>query len=224
MLISPFLVGVIAGGPHWIHLSLAAFWILGYFAFFATSLWLKSGRRQQWLPPVRIYLLAASTTGAFVVFQDPGLVTWVPAFLLPLGVGLWAAAQRRERDLLVGITTIMGASTMALLTYQIGAGELDTRAWQLALVQFLYFTGTVFFVKSAIRERNNPTFLRLSIGYHLAATFLTCWLSGWLGALFLSLTLRAALLPPLKPNPRTLGIMEIVATLLVALISLVVIN
>ena len=41
---------------------------------------------------------------------------------------------------------------------------MSRRALALALVQALYFAGTVFYVKSAIRERGSPTFLALGMG------------------------------------------------------------
>ena len=53
MLAAPLLVGTMATGPRWPHLLLTAFWFAGYFAFFATTLWLKSRRRPRYLPPVR---------------------------------------------------------------------------------------------------------------------------------------------------------------------------
>lgn len=223
MLISPFLVGVVASKPHWVHLPLALFWMLGYFAFFATSLWLKANRRPRWFPPVRAYTIAASGAGVGVLALDPTLIKWAPAFVVPLGVGLWAASQRRERDLLVGITTLVGAAAMTLMTYDIGHGSVTEQAWQLALIQLLYFGGTVFYVKSAIRERDNSNFLRISIAFHGVATVIAWVLSPWLGLVFTILLIRAAVLPPRHPSPRTLGLIEVAATVMVALVSIAVV-
>ncbi|MEZ5159758.1 MAG: hypothetical protein R2709_02685 [Marmoricola sp.] len=44
----------------------------------------------------------------------------------------------------------------------------------------------------------------------------------WLGLVFAVLLVRAAVLPPLRLTPKTLGILEILATLAVAVVSLVV--
>jgi len=220
MLISPFVVGVIAGGPRWIHLPLGIFWITGYFAFFATSLWLKAKRRAKWFPPVRFYTLLTLPFGLIVLVVEPRVIQWTPAFLAPLGIGLWAASQRRDRDLLAGISTVVGAATMTLVAFDLGNQGLTERAWHLALVQLLYFVGTIFYVKSSIRERDNKAFLGTSVGYHAVATVIIWMLSPWVGLVFLGLLLRAAFVPPLHPSPKSLGIMEIVATLLVALVSL----
>ena len=222
MVISPLIVGIIAGGPRWIHLPLTAFWLLGYFAFFAVSLWLKARRRAKWFPPVRAYALAATAMGLVVLAMDPTLIQWAPAFVLPLGIGLWAASRRRDRDLVVGVTTIIGASAMTLVAYDAGHHGVDQRAWQLAGVQLLYFTGTVFYVKSAIRERDNLAFLWTSVAFHAGACAITWVLNVWLGLVFAVLLARSAVLPPLRLTPKTLGILEILATLAVALVSLVV--
>jgi hypothetical protein len=221
MLASPLLVGAIAAGPDWVHLPLSAFWFAGYFAFFATSLWLKSGRRTRYLPPVRAYAAAAAALGVVTVLLQPSLLRWAPLFVLPLGVGLWAAAHRRERDLLAGITTVVGSALMTVVAYDAGGGDDLPRVWLLALVQFLYFAGTVFYVKSAIRERDNTRFLALSTAVHAASMVGLTFLSARVGLVFAALTVRAAYVPRLSLNPKQLGIGEIVATVAVGVVSLI---
>lgn len=220
MLASPLLVGSIAGGWAWVTLPLALLWFVGYFAFFATSLWLKAGRRPKWWPPVRAYGLVTVALAGLVALLRPDLLRWAPAFLLPLGVGLWAAAQRRERDLLAGLTTVLGSSLMTVVAYDAGStGPLD-RAWLLALVQALYFGGTVFYVKSAIRERGNRGFLALSVGFHALATLAMVPLGWPLALVFAVLCLRSAVVPLLGWTPKTIGFGEVAATVVVALVSL----
>ncbi len=221
MLASPLLVGAIAAGPDWIHVPLAAFWFVGYFAFFAASLWLKAGRRPRYLPPVRTYAAAAAALGVVVAALEPALLRWAPLFVLPLGVGLWAAAHRRERELLSGVTTVIASALMTVVAYDAGGGGDLRRAWLLALVQFLYFAGTVFYVKSAIRERDNRRFLTLSTLVHASSMVGLTFLSARVGLVFAALTVRAAYVPRLQLTPRQLGIGEIVATVVVGVVSLV---
>lgn len=220
MLASPLAVGVLAGGPAWVHLPLTAFWFVGYFAFFATTLWLKARRRPRYWPPVRAYTIAALLLGLVTLAMQPRLVVWAPLFALPLGVGMWAAAARRERELLSGLATVVGSGLMTVVAYAAGPGADLSLAWLLALVQFLYFGGTVFYVKSAIRERGNRRFLRLSVAAHAAASVVVLAFSPWLALVFLVLTVRAALVPPLGASPKQLGIGEIVSTVVVAAVSL----
>jgi len=229
MLASPLLVGVLAGGAAWVHLPLAAFWFAGYFAFFATSLWLKAGRRAKWFPPVRAYGILSLLLGAVVLVMDPRLVRWAPLFAVPLAVGLYAAAHRRDRALVAGLATTAGSALMTVVAYDAGPAHDLSRAWLLALVQFLYFAGTVFYVKTVIRERDNRAFFWLSVGYHaVALTVVTVTFGVVEGAsrawpltlVFAALLVRAIVVPPYRPTPKQVGIAEIVATVAVAATSL----
>ena len=229
MLASPLLVGVLASGTAWVQLPLAAFWFAGYFAFFATSLWLKASRRAKWFPPVRAYGLLSASLGVVVLVIEPGLARWAPLFVLPLGVGLFAAARRQDRALLAGVATTAGSALMTVVAYDAGPGTDLARAWQLALVQFLYFAGTVFYVKTVIRERDNPAFHWLSGGYHALALVVVAAVFGlvendgsaWpLLVVFALLLARAVVVPPYRPTPKQVGIAEVVATGAVATTSL----
>jgi len=231
MLASPLLVGVLAGGQAWVHLPLAAFWFAGYFAFFATSLWLKARRRAKWFPPVRAYGIVTAVLGVVVLTMQPGLARWIPLFLVPLGVGLYAAARRNDRALLSGMATTAGSALMTVVAYDAGPGNDLARAWQLALVQFLYFAGTVFYVKTVIRERDNPGFHWLSGIYHAFALLTVATVFGvvqndgtaWpLMVVFALLLTRAVVVPPYRPTPKQVGIAEVVATVAVATTSLLV--
>lgn len=220
MVASPLLLGALASGLAWVHLPLAAFWLAGYFAFNAASVWLKSGRKSRFLRPLQVYAALAAVLGGLTLAMSPGLLRWAPLFALPLGVGLWAAANRRERDLLAGVTTVVGSALMTIVAYDAGHGSDMRRAWLLAAGQFLYFAGTVFYVKSMIRERDNPAFLRLSIAFHVVAAVLVAGASRWLGAVFAVLAFRAWWIPRLGWTPKQVGIAEIAATAAVALVSL----
>lgn len=220
MLASPLLLGALAAGLAWIHLPLAAFWFAGYFAFNAASLWLKSGRKSRFARPVQVYAVLAAALGLLTAALGPALVRWAPWFLIPLGVGMWAAARRRERDLLAGVTTVVGSALMTVVAYHAGGGADLHRAAILAAGQFLYFAGTVFYVKSMIRERDNPRFLWTSIGFHAASALLLAVLAPWVAGVFVVLTVRAWWVPRLGWTPKQIGIAEIVATAAVALVSL----
>jgi hypothetical protein len=231
MLASPLLVGVLASGVGWVQLPLAAFWFAGYFAFFATSLWLKARRRAKWFPPVRAYAVLTAALGAVVLVMQPGLARWAPLFALPLGIGLFAAAHRQDRALLSGLATTAGSALMTVVAYDAGPGSDLTRAWLLALVQFLYFAGTVFYVKTVIRERDNPEFRVLSGGFHALALVVVAAVFGlvandgtaWpLLVVFALLLVRALVVPPYRPTPKQVGIAEIAATVAVAATSLLV--
>lgn len=220
MLATPLVVGVLASGPAWVHLPLAAFWFAGYFLFFATGLWLKSRRRSRYLPPVRAYAVLAGALGLLTLALDPGLLRWAPLFAVPLAVGLVASALRDERSLWSGIATSAGSSLMVLVAYDAGGGSDWLRAWTLTGVVAAYLVGTVLYVKTMIRERGQDRFQWLSAMFHGAATVVMTSVGPWLVLVFALLTIRAAVLPAYRLSPKTVGIGEIVATVVVAVTAL----
>lgn len=222
MLVTPLVVGVLASGPAWVHLPLAAFWLLGYFAFFATGLWLKSKRRERYRPPVVAHTTAAAVAGAAVLVLDPGLLRWAPLFAPPLGVGLVASAIRDERSLWSGVSTTVGSSLMTLVAYDAGGGTDFTRAWLLAAVLAAYFAGTVLYVKTIIRERASKPHYWLSVGFHSLATLALIPLAPALTPVFALLTVRAAIVPAFRISPKHAGLGEVALTIVVAVSALLV--
>lgn len=223
MLASPLLVGVVASSPRWVHLPLGVLWFVGYFAFFAAGLWLKSGRRPRYLPPVRAYTVASIPPAVAVLVLRPDLAAWAPLFVPPLLVGLWLAARRRDRSLPSGLATITAACLMTPVAFDAGEGSDWSRAWTLAAVLAAYFVGTLLYVKTMIRERDSKAYYRLSVGYHLAVTAAMATVSWWLVGLFAVLALRAAVLPRRRLTPKQVGLLEVGANVAVVAVALLVV-
>ncbi|HEX6246664.1 MAG TPA: YwiC-like family protein [Nocardioidaceae bacterium] len=223
MLASPFLVGVVAASPRWVHLPLLLLWFVGYFAFFATGLWLRSGRRSRFVPPVRAYALATVPLGLLVLLLRPDLVVWALPFAPLLLAGLWFAARRQDRSLASGLATIVAACLMTPVAFDAGDGTDWARAWTLTGVLAGYFVGTLFYVKTMIRERESRAHYRLSVAYHLAVTVAMAWVSWWLVGLFAVLAVRAAVLPGRGLTPKQVGIGEILANVAVVVTALLVV-
>ncbi len=235
MLAAPLVLGTVLGGATWLHLLLAAAWFVAYFAFHATGLWLKSRRKARYRPPVLAYGAITAVVGGTLLVLDPQLLWWAPVFAPLLVISLWCSARRRDRSLLNDGATVLAACAMAVVAWRLGAFPYDApaAAWAVAAVLWVYFFGTAFYVKTMIRERGNPTMLRLSIGWHAGAALAAGALAvvagatgatwpglpgatwGWLAAFFVVMTARAALVPHRWPRatPKQLGIGEIVATI-----------
>jgi len=232
MLTLPVVVGVWLGGPAWVHLSLAAFWLVGYLAFYAAGRWLRSRRRRRELPPVVVYGTAALPLGLVTLVLAPQLLRWVPVYLPLLAISLWLTARGAERSLTNDAVTVLAACLMAPVAVDAVGGADRGPVWVAFGVLLAYFLGTVLYVKTMIRERGRPGYVRASVAYHLAgaagASWLvaTGWQSWWLVAVWVLLAGRAALGPtvnrrrtrPLRPV--VVGIGEIVASLLLTVVVL----
>ena len=227
MLTLPLVVGVWLAGPDRSHLPLAAFWLVGYLAYFATGRWLRARRRRRDLPPVVVYASAAGALGLVTVAAAPHLVRWLPLFLPLLAASGWLTLRGAERSLANDAVTVVAACLMAPVAFDAGGGSEWDALWVAFGVLTAYFLGTVLYVKTMIRERGRAGYVRSSVAYHLAGGLAAGglvaagWQSPWLVVVWSGLAARAALGPALNRRrdrplrPVVVGVGEIVASVLV---------
>lgn len=230
MLIVPFVVGMLlraryeAGLPAFL-LPLFGCWLVGYFAFNAVSLLLKAprARRRALVAPTASYTAVSLACGlAALALTGPALLSWIPAFCVLLLPALVLAARRLERATLAGGLTTAAAALMCVVVACPDPREvlwctpLARSAVTDSTLLFAYFFGTVLYVKTNIRQRENPRFWWASVSWHALATVGAALLvAGHLAApawtaLFVLATARAALIPRRQPRltPRTIGLIE----------------
>jgi len=239
MLIVPFAVGALDAGPSWRHLPLLLAWLAGYVAFFATGLWLRARRKPRYRPPVRAYGALAVALGLVVVAIDPDLLRWAVVFLPLLTISLWCSWRRADRTLLNDGVTVLAACLMTVVVAGVGErsgrpgtpglaglawlpGADQAHPWVLAGLLLAYFAGTVLYVKTMIRDRGNRRRYALSVAYHAAVCVPAAAAGPWLGALFVVLAVRAAVVPRWWPGltPAAIGVGEIAASVALAALLL----
>ncbi|MFE3195749.1 YwiC-like family protein [Nocardia sp. NPDC059240] len=227
MLAVPFLVGMWLGHPTWAHLPLLLAWLLGYMTAFHLEQYLrlrhisrnpKAPRRH--LRPLLTFGAALVVIGAGLALTHPWLVL-APSAMAPFfAVNLWFAWRNDERALVNGLVAVVPACGMLLVSAYLGGGAL-TDGWRPAVACLLYFAGTVFYVKTMIRERGNRDYYRASIVYHLFALAVAAWLQPLLFVAFAVYLARAALLPGRALRPARVGMIEMACcALLTALLLL----
>lgn len=225
MVIMPYVLALIwslaAGTFQPAVLVLGPTWLLGYFAFFAAGLWLKSRFKPRYRNAVVVYSGITVVLGGVLLLLSPQWWVWGLVFGPLTALGLWFSWKRDERSLLSDLTTVAAACLLPLV--------VDPSLYGVALVCFGYFFGTVFYVKTNIRERGRVDYIVYSVAWHLAFTVLfAVWDVGlgrwWLVAFFAATTLRAWLVPSLgvmrsRPvSTRALGLWEIATTLVLTAI------
>ena len=180
MLVAPYVVGLVAviadGRFELADVTLFGLWMVGYFAFFATSLWLKARRKPRYLPPVRAYVIASAALGLITLALQPAIATWAIVFAPVLGLGLFFAYRRDDRSLASGATTVSAACLMPAVVYAGGLFDfvrgLGSPSYDLIAAVCLaclgYFFGTVLYVKTMIRERGHVSYVVASVGWHVA--------------------------------------------------------
>lgn len=209
-------------------------WLLGYFAFFATTQWLKSRRRPRYRNATYTYCGITCALGALLLVLEPHWWSWGLVFAPLTGLALWLVLQKKERSVTSGLVTVTAACLLPLVVGSRGLTQLDglPELGIIAAVCFGYFFGTVFYVKTMIRERGSRTWIAISVAWHLAWAAGSLWLPtawAWLITLFfLAASVRALLVPVFGPmqgrriTAKQVGIGEFVGSgLLIAVLVLV---
>ena len=209
--------------------TLGLTWLVGYFAFSAAVLTLKSPakRRATYYPPLATYLAGTSAFGLVTLtFKGWPLLYWVPVYAVLVGVSLWLANTRRERAALSGVLTIVAScGLMAVLRVAPGSPRLTPAEAVVMAAVTLYFIGTVLHVKALIRERNDPASATRALVYHLvlAALLVAAAAAGmvaWPWVVWaIALAARTWWMPRVKRTPMQIGLVEIAASaVLIALV------
>ncbi|WP_448852135.1 YwiC-like family protein [Corynebacterium sp. 335C] len=220
MVTVPVLTGVLLA-PAWIQLPLLVTWWAGYFAFFAAGIWMRSRFRANNRPPVVAYGSVTAVAGVVTLLLDWRLLVWAPAFAPLVAIAVYETWRRRPRSLLSGVATVIAACLMLPVMAWAGGG-LDARAWLIFAVYAVYFTGTVPYVKTLIRERGDRDWFIGSVAYHVAAVVAAVFLDWVMVALAVVLAARAFAMPVAadrrgKPfRPKTVGLIEAALTVVIA--------
>lgn len=253
MIIIPPFIGAILGGWRWQHIFLFLAWWAAYFLFYAGSLWLTARRRPRYWPPVKTYGLITAALGALAIATNPFVLRWAPVYLPLIAVTAYLSWQKKSRSFLNDFVTVLAASVMTAVSYDVstrGDGGFLGRLWDLSLpghspvnpelagwrwawlvtaIVTAYFVGTIFYVKTNIRERGNTTYIAASIIFHAAIFAAVVFLASDgavrpIHAIIWSFLLARAISMALisarrdKPvRPRIIGIGEIIFSLLVPL-------
>jgi hypothetical protein len=216
MLLVPWLAGVLIAGFRWPHLPLLLGWLSGYLFSYYLLLAVKTRRPGRIRAQLTVYAIPTVLLGGLVVAAVPGLLWYAPFYALLLAVNVGYAARHDERALLNDLASVVQSCLMVFVCATIAhVPPADVTVAFVALLA--YFTGTVLYVKTMIRERDSIGYRRASIAFHLLAAAGMSLLNPLVGVVFLLLAVRAWGLPGRRLKPVHVGLIEIGASLLVLL-------
>jgi hypothetical protein len=216
MLAVPYLAGVLVAGWAWPAAPLAGAWLAGYLLSYFLFQAVKTGRPGRWRSQITLYGVPALALTAVVVAARPAVLWYAPAFAVLWGVNAWYARRRRDRALLNDLASVVQSCLIVFVVATIAGADPATVVGPF-LACLAYFAGTALYVKTMIRERDNPTYHRWSVGYHAVVLPPVAWLSPATGVLFAWLLVRAWVLPGRRLAPKQVGLIEIANSVLLLL-------
>lgn len=189
MLVTPAVAGVIAAlrSQELAHLPsviavllvILGAWFAGYFCFFVFGQWARARsprRKREYLRPLKISGGISLACIAVTLALAPYLYWFAPLFAPLVLVAVVETLRHRPRSLLSGVATTLASALLYPALYLVGAvvrsgvpGELASvppAHWVATAFLASYFTGTIPFVKTMVRERGKSGYLVGSIVYH----------------------------------------------------------
>ncbi|MFC4597986.1 YwiC-like family protein [Cohnella hongkongensis] len=211
----PFLTGMAAGTPQWIHLPLFIGWLLLYLASYPLLQAVKrASNRDDMLRWGAAYGAGALLCLLPPLVGNPSLLYFGIPLAALLAVNVWHSRRKSERALLNDLCAILSFSLAAGAAYLAGGGSWGAAMTAIVLFNFLYFTGTAFFVKTVFRERLNARWVVYAQAYHICILAVP-WAIGspLMTVPFVFPALRAFVFAGKPMKPAKVGMLEIVGAL-----------
>ncbi|WGE45636.1 YwiC-like family protein [Actinobacillus equuli] len=214
----PFLYGMFASVPMLNHLFLGLAWLFLYlFSYPFLSLFSKKPtvRNKKW---AFIYALISLLCAIPVLLATPQILQFL-ALILPLAaIQIYYAKQRDERNLVNDIAGYLTFGVIGMASFYLVEQKFN---WEILIHPTVFFIGATLYVKSMVRERKNPLYMELSIGFHLLFSIIYLMFGYlWLFAVYLIALARAIVVPSFGWNVKQVGMFEF-PVILIFMISLI---
>jgi len=221
MLVIPFLLGMFAADAKLLHLLLFAGWLLVYLFTFPLLQGIRTRKWRIYGKPLLFYGCLLLPVGAGLLLLHPALLRMLPWFIPLFLVNCYYAKRNKERSLVNDLAAVIQFSLAVFVAYEVGGGSDLRLAAELFALSAIYFTGTIFYVKTIIRERNNKRYYWYSVSYHLAACAVgAIWFPPLLLLALAILLARAAWAPHTGITAKKSGMLEIGYSILVTCTAL----
>ncbi len=230
MLLLPLLLGVAASRPTGPQLVLAGAALSGYLASATLQAWARARRAPKYHAPLVAYGLTFAILGILLAVAFPALLL-AGAVVVPAAAVVFRGARPgTRRDFANSLAQVVQALVLVPAAAYVSGDVEPGRIAIATLVAAAYLFGSVFVVRSVLRERGNKAFAAGSTGFHVAlVAAAAAWLPPAYAILGGWLAIRAAALPllqrrlaagrhPLKPVH--VGVVEIVSSLAVVIVAL----
>ena len=209
MALVPFIYGMLLANPVWAHVFL----LLGWFSLYLMTypfLNLFKGKNLELYKKWSVIYFAAA-----VIFAIPALIyNWQVLYfmfaMLPfVTVNIYFTKKKDERNLWNDLAGILIFALAGMGSYYFSDRTFDEKIWWVALYPSLFFIGTTLYVKSMMRERKNPLYLKASIIFHVLCVLGCLFTQQYVLSLaFVLALIRAIYLPTKKLSVKQVGLIE----------------
>lgn len=210
---APYIIGMLLAGFKWAHLLLLISIFFAYISITPLLQGIRRPREQKEMFKLSFtYLLIAGILGFPVLINYPKIL-FVLLLVAPFfTINIYFVKKKRERAFLNDLAGVIGLSSTSLVAYYVGTKAYSSEIFIVWLLIILFFIGSIFFVKSKIREKNNASFKLAGTIYSIALPiFAIIFFNIYLMLAYLFSTFRLFWIAKEEnPSPMKTGIIEIV--------------
>lgn len=211
MLIIPFWLGVAASGFQWQHIPFFIGWLLLYLATYPMLLLFKGKKISLYRKWTIIYMIPALLLLLIPLWSRPAIIVFGFAMIPFFAVNVYFSWKKNDRALLNDFSAIMAFGIAGLASSFLAEGNISFNAILAAFASILFFIGSTFYVKTMIREKNNPVYKWISWSYHVIVPILFAISGYWIVAsAYLPSLVRAVYYYGKPMTMKKVGILEIV--------------
>ncbi|WP_332455173.1 YwiC-like family protein [Paenibacillus crassostreae] len=222
----PFIIGMLAGHPSWMHVLLFLAWLFLYLASYPFLQALKKRSKRGHLIKWGItYSVIAVLCVLVPLVKHPELFYFAIPLVCLLLVNIWHVKRKAEREMLNDLCALLIFALGGAAAYLIGDGGWDRTMVWVILFNFIYFIGTVFFVKTVFRKRGNQRWFTASRIYHILLLIIP-WIVGlpWMTLAYVFALVRAFIYGGKQIRPMKVGILEVVGAVYFLVVTVIVIQ
>lgn len=213
MALLPFLYGMLLSHPVWAHAFLLMAWFSLYLMTYPFLSLFKGKNLAEYKKWTIIYAVATLVFAIPALFYNWKILYFMVAMLPFVWVNIYYTKRKDERNLLNDFAGILIFALAGMGAYYFSDRTFDAKIWWVAIYPTLFFIGTTLYVKSMMRERKNPKYLRASIIFH---SFAVAYFAGtgqfYLALAFFAGWIRAVYLPRKKLSVKQVGLTEFAIT------------
>lgn len=221
-LITPILYALLASEFTFNIVLILFGWLLAYSFNFYFGLAFKTKNFSKWKNQLIFFGTISLLIATFVLSRNFEIFSIAPILLVGFLINLYFVKTKNERAFL---NDLVGVVLSAFIAYHAAKlSNLDLREETLIrnglLIISMYFIGTIFYVKTMIRERGHLSWLFYSYAWHILLVGVSFRESTYLGYLSIILLFRAWYFPYKRFKPKTVGLIEFLFTVILLLLLL----
>lgn len=214
MALMPFLYGMLLSNPIWQHFFLLLSWFSLYLMTYPFLNLFKGRNLELYRNWTLIYGVACFLFSIPAFLHNWKIIYFILAILALSPISIYYTKQKDERALVNDFNGILIFAIAGMAAYYFADNQFDEKIWWVTLLPSLYFIGSTFYVKSVLRERKNPLYMKISLVFHLLCMLIFLpWQQYGLALAFVTPFIRAVWIPQLKLSTKQIGLIEVAVSL-----------